>query len=256
MDKLNITNPFNAPVYYLETVSSTMDISRKLSAAGEPHGTVITADFQEAGRGRIRSRTWEMEKNTSLPFTILLRYPRIENIPRALTLRTGLAVSLAIEDFAPYLKGSVFVKWPNDIMIGSKKNAGILCEADEGTVYLGIGINVSQKEFPSHLREKAASIITNVDSGTNVTGDRFILLEKVLSRLYNEIETPLENDWRLRLEKRLYKINSHVAFIDGAADNGREVKGVLKGIGNDGDILIALDGGEEVKSFFTGELKF
>ena len=123
MVTLKIDNPFNAPVFHEDTVTSTMAVSRELASDGSVHGTVIMADFQSAGRGRIQNRTWEMESKMSLPFTLLLRFPAIEEIPSALTLRAGLAASLAIEDFAPPLKGSVFVKWPNDIMIGSKKNS-------------------------------------------------------------------------------------------------------------------------------------
>ncbi|MCL2758586.1 MAG: biotin--[acetyl-CoA-carboxylase] ligase, partial [Treponema sp.] len=146
MNLLKVRNPFNAPVYHMETVTSTMDISRQLAAEGASHGTVITADFQEAGRGRGcdqgQGRVWEMERGVNLPFTILLQFKHIDDIPPALTLRTGFAISLAIEDFASSLKESVKVKWPNDIMIGNKKAVGILCEADGKNVHIGVGINV------------------------------------------------------------------------------------------------------------------
>ncbi|MDR1858843.1 MAG: hypothetical protein LBQ69_05185, partial [Treponema sp.] len=116
MRRLAVPNPFNAPVYHEQAVSSTMDVSRVLAQSGKPHGTVITADYQRAGRGRVRGRSWDSSKD-GLYFTILLRYPRAEDIPPALTLRAGLAVALAIEDFAPALAGTVLVKWPNDIML-------------------------------------------------------------------------------------------------------------------------------------------
>ena len=258
MTTLKIKNPFNAPVYHEKTVSSTMDISRQLASAGEAHGTVITADFQEAGRGRIRGRTWEMEKEMSLPFTILLCYPRIEDIPPLLTLRTGLAVSIAIEDFAPSLKNAVRIKWPNDIMIGSQKAAGILCEAAGGVhaggnVHLGIGINVSQKEFPVHLAEKAVSIA--LAAGKDIThNERYSLLEKILIRLYDELETTANNKALIvRLDQRLYKKGEQVVFIEGAADSGKTVKGCLAGIGDGGELLIDA-GNNKLYSFITGEL--
>jgi len=255
MITLNIKNPFNAPVYYEKTVSSTMDVSRQFAAADEKHGTVITADFQEAGRGRIFGRTWEMESEMSLPFTILLRYPRIEDIKPLLTLRAGLAVSLAVEDFAPSLKSKVMIKWPNDIMIGNKKAAGILCEADGGNVHLGIGINMSQKEFPVHLSEKAVSV--SIASGKDIAyNERCSLLEKILARLYNELETAANNEALISgLEQRLYKKGEQVIFIDGAADTGKTVKGRLAGIGEGGELLVEPDGKTAVRSFITGELK-
>jgi len=257
MTILKISNPFNAPVYHEETVTSTMDISRRLASDGEPHGTVITADFQEAGRGRIRDRNWRMEEKSGLPFTILLRYLRAEEIPSALTLRVGLAVSLAIEDFAPSMKGKVMVKWPNDIMIHSKKVSGILCEADGGTVHIGIGINFSQKEFPASIREKATSIA--LASGIDLTPvERFSLIEKILARLFDELEEVKLDDekWKSRLERRLYKKDENVVFIEGAAGSGREVKGRLAGITGSGELLIIPNGEIRPRSFITGELTF
>lgn len=250
---LKTANPFNAPVYYEETVESTMDISRKLAQNKEPHGTVIVSDFQKAGRGRIKGRQWLMEKGESLAFTILLRYQGIEQIPCALTLRIGLAVSLAIEDYAPLLSGKVMVKWPNDIIIDSKKAAGILCEADGENVFAGIGINMAQKEFPLSIAEKAISIA--LAAGENIDPDkRFCLLEKILVRLYNELETEEAKKLKARLEQRLYKKDEQVTFIQGAADSGKEIKGRLAGISETGELLIAVNEESEPRSFTTGEL--
>jgi len=266
MTSLKIRNPFNAPVYYEETVSSTMDVSRKLTREnspcgtpyGAPHGTVILADFQEAGRGRKQDRRWEMERRMNLSFTILFRFPGIEDIPPALTLRAGLAVCLAIEDFAPCLQGSCLIKWPNDILIkpvrgeGYKKAVGILCEADDGNVHLGIGINVAQKEFPSHLREKAISIA--LAAGRDISQDeRYVLLEKILSRLYSELNAA--NSLKPRLEQKLYKKNEQVLFIEGAAGSGKEIKGRLTGITETGELLIIPDGETKPRPFITGELE-
>jgi len=283
MKSINIENPFNAPVYHEETVTSTMDISHRLVSENAPryetkfpaHGTVIAADFQEAGRGRVCDRVWEMEREENLAFTILLRYPRIEKIPAALTLRAGLAVSLAVEDFTPSLKSFVLVKWPNDIMISGKKTAGILCEADGGFVHLGIGINIMQKEFPAHLKKKATSIYNELESPARrtqkedsenpnimlgeqfaVTGARFLLLEKILARLYDELEININTGWKYRLEERLYKKNERVTFIEGAVDSGKIVKGTLTGISESGELLILPEGEKEVRSFISGELKY
>jgi BirA family biotin operon repressor/biotin-[acetyl-CoA-carboxylase] ligase len=255
MTTLNIRNPFDAPVYHEETVTSTMDVSRALAAVDEKHGAVITADFQEAGRGRGQDRSWQMNRGENMAFTLLLRYPCGEDIPSALTLRIGLAVSLAIEDFAPSLRGLVMVKWPNDILIGEKKAVGILCEADGGNVHAGIGINVAQKEFPPHLRKKATSIA--LAAGMNIApDDRFLLLEKILARLFSELETTAGENWKNRLEQRLYKNGEQVTFIEGAAGSGSEVKGRLAGIGEGGELLITLEGEAQPRAFVTGELKF
>jgi BirA family biotin operon repressor/biotin-[acetyl-CoA-carboxylase] ligase len=265
---LKIHNPFNAPVYCEETVSSTMDISRKLALENSPHGSVILADFQEAGRGRIQNRRWETQRGENLSFTILLRYSNAENIPSALTLRAGLAVCLAIEDFEPSLQNLCLVKWPNDILIKSKdsgsfkKAVGILCEAEDGNVHLGIGVNVTQKDFPSHLKEKAVSIALAADRDIS-KDERLVLLEKILLRLYDELDAAQcrdaggsKNDWRHRLEQKLYKKGEQVLFIEGAADSGKEVRGSLAGITDTGEILIIPNGEKKERSFIAGELSF
>ncbi|MCL2043460.1 MAG: biotin--[acetyl-CoA-carboxylase] ligase [Treponema sp.] len=266
MKQLAIVNPFNAPVYHKEHVSSTMDISRDLASNGEPHGTVITVDYQETGRGRTKGRLWEMEKGSNLPFTILLRYPCLESIPAALTLRTGLAVALAVEDFIPFLAGRIVIKWPNDILIKCKGNdemahsalkaAGILVEAEDGNVHIGVGINISQNHFPPHLRDKATSI--SMAAGTaGITGsERFSLLEIILFRLHNEFgkTDSSGSDWKKNIEKRLYKNGEQVYFSDGMADSGTLVTGIIAGIGESGELLIVPNGESKVRSFITGEL--
>jgi BirA family biotin operon repressor/biotin-[acetyl-CoA-carboxylase] ligase len=305
MRPLAVYNPFNAPVYYEDTVDSTMNVSRMLARRGAPHGTVIIADFQEAGRGRILGRRWIMERGNNLAFTILLRFPCVEGIPQALTLRTGLAVSLAIEDFAPVLSGKVMIKWPNDILIvcegyippnlwfeasgacfkcttdnvcvgmypetntlpkqpypaalrrgwliSAKKAVGILTEADEGIVHIGIGVNVAQEEFPDSLHDKATSLRLAAGGDPSAEG-RYALLEKILIRLHDEMKKGA--DWRSRIDARLYQKGGRVKFINGAADSGKTVTGILSGIGTGGELLITPDASPEKSPlpFTTGEL--
>ncbi|MCL1812095.1 MAG: biotin--[acetyl-CoA-carboxylase] ligase [Treponema sp.] len=279
MDTLQINNPFGAPVYCKQTVTSTMDEARLLTE--EKSGTVIAADKQSAGRGRS-GRYWSMNKGENLSFTIKLCYRSVETIPRCLTLRTGLAVACAIEDFAAFaadsrnspLAGRVFVKWPNDVMLldregRGRKAVGILTEAESGNVYIGIGVNVAQRTFPPELAQKACSIgqaLSEENDYTDLAAEqlsekRFVLLENILIRLFDELKTTAgESDWRKRLEEKLYMKDSKINFIPGVPEElsnkpVQAVKGTLLGIGKEGEIRILEDTGEVV-SFSTGELMF
>ena len=293
MNVLSVKNPFCAPVYYKDAVTSTMDEARKLPDAKD--GTVIAAGEQTAGRGRA-GRPWKTAADESLSFTVLFRYRSIKSIPHCLTLRAGLAVSLAIEDFTAFalnsqtspLAGRVLVKWPNDVMLPVKdglgrKAVGILTEADGGMVYIGIGINIAQKSFPPELAGKACSIAQALldavkqDGNTNNRNDesafillaekRFTLLEMILCRLNKELNSLAGvMEWRHKLDDRLFMKGQRVCFIPGAAEElfsfsktGLMVKpekteGILCGIGDNGEIFITPDSGGIV-SFATGEIK-
>jgi BirA family biotin operon repressor/biotin-[acetyl-CoA-carboxylase] ligase len=267
MEVLDIPNPWEAPVYFEDSVSSTMDLARTLALRGEPRGTVIAAAFQEQGRGRVRGRLWKMNRGENLSFTILLPYGTPAAIPRALTLKAGLAAALALGDFAPALAGAVMVKWPNDLMIGSpdaspdaapetrraRKAGGILAESDGVFVYLGVGINVGQREFPPELRAKALSLALALEELRGAPpASPLVLLGMILKRLHGELEDPAAPPWRERLESRLFRKGARVRFVEGPAGAGRPVEGVLRGIGPEGELLITLEG--ETRSFITGEL--
>jgi BirA family biotin operon repressor/biotin-[acetyl-CoA-carboxylase] ligase len=274
MKTIAVDNPFGSPVFYEETVSSTMDSARALAGSGFPHGTVIAAGFQERGRGRGQNRLWNMNRGESLPFTILLRYPDFSAIPKAITPRAGLAVAEALEDFAPLLLGRIQVKWPNDVMAvmpegaALGKLAGILAEGDGGAVYIGCGVNVAQTLFPEELRGKAVSLATALSAAARgpeykpeygpeaLAAARFRLLEKILVRLHGEFEGDAGGeDWRSRFDRRLFMKDRQVVFMAGGADSGTRVEGRLLGIGPLGEILIAPRGESEGRPFVTGELR-
>jgi BirA family biotin operon repressor/biotin-[acetyl-CoA-carboxylase] ligase len=260
MQTLAIKNPFNAPIFYEKTVSSTMDVSRDLEKRGAPHGTVIAAETQSAGRGRGSGRVW-LSETGNLYFTVLLRYGG--NIPKAITLKTGLAVARAIEDFVENSKNRVLekpfmlVKWPNDIMINGKKIAGIIGEASGGTVFIGIGVNVNQTNFPDSLRDKAASLALVFDAPKSAIEGKekkncLILLEKILFYLSEEVSAT-NNAWTDRLSARLYRKGETIRFRAGGVDSSRVVEGVLCGINADGELLIQIEGEDSPEAFITGE---
>ncbi|CAN5748193.1 N/A [soil metagenome] len=130
-----------------EELSSTSDHVRELGQAGYPHGLVVFAETQSAGRGRRENR-WTSEPGQDLLFSILLRpQVRMERWPRLTTI-AALAICRAIESATPL---KPVIKWPNDIYLSDRKCAGILAESFTGSagtfMVLGIGLNVNTRDF-------------------------------------------------------------------------------------------------------------
>jgi BirA family transcriptional regulator, biotin operon repressor / biotin---[acetyl-CoA-carboxylase] ligase len=137
------------PRLHLRATTSTNDRARALAAAGAPHGALVTAGAQSAGRGR-QGRTWAAPPGRALLLSLLLR-----DYDALLPLRAGLAV-------ADLAGADALVKWPNDVLLGGRKLAGILVEArpQEGWAVLGMGVNVAValEQLPPELRERAATL--------------------------------------------------------------------------------------------------
>ncbi|MEO7997831.1 MAG: biotin--[acetyl-CoA-carboxylase] ligase [Gemmatimonadaceae bacterium] len=130
-------------VVHLASVTSTMDEAHARASLGAPAGTLIVADHQSAGRGR-GGNVWESEVGQGVWCTLIER-PTDAAAVDVLSIRLGLAIAKAIEPFA---EGSISLKWPNDLYVGSGKLAGILVEARwrEGAldwVAIGIGVNLT-----------------------------------------------------------------------------------------------------------------
>ncbi|MCL2608709.1 MAG: biotin--[acetyl-CoA-carboxylase] ligase [Treponema sp.] len=251
-------NPFGAPVFHLERTGSTMDASRFLAGRGAGHGTVICADFQESSRARGTGRSWDSGPCRGLLFTVLLRFGETGKIPPALSLRMGLAVAQAVEDFAPALSGLAKIKWPNDLMlpVGNswRKAAGMLAEAEGGTVHVGVGLNFLRMEFPPELREKAGSLADALEEEL-LPESRFRLLALILARLHAELENAeLGESLQRRLQERLYLLGRAVTFAEGGTERPELVRGILRGIARDGSLLIAPEGGGSVRACSVGEL--
>src|SRR5256714_3422110 len=151
------------PRVHHRATDSTNERARELAAAGAPHGTIVTADEQSAGRGR-QGRTWVAPAGSAVLMSLVVRDFGPETL---LPLAAPLAVCDACEAVAAV---ECRIKWPNDVWIGGRKVAGILVEGrpQEGWAVVGIGLNVSTTagEFPEELRAVATSLAA-------AAGDRF-----------------------------------------------------------------------------------
>src|SRR5262245_32491508 len=139
------------------SVDSTQDLAFGLAESGAADRTVVVADTQRAGRGR-RGRTWHDAPGGSVLASIIVR-PRlaVRDLPK-LSPTTAVAVAEVNERMTGL---SARLKWPNDVLVGGRKIAGILLEsriAAEPVVVIGIGINVHQREFPENLARTATSV--------------------------------------------------------------------------------------------------
>jgi BirA family biotin operon repressor/biotin-[acetyl-CoA-carboxylase] ligase len=147
-----------------------MDLAAELAAAGCEPFTAVVADEQTAGQGRL-GRSWHSEKGSGLYASIVLR---LSNTLPIVTLALGLAAREAIENtsgVAPDLR------WPNDLLLGSRKVGGILAQVQPGALIAGIGINVNQSAFPPALEP----IATSLHIVTGREHDRRRLLDELIS---------------------------------------------------------------------------
>ena len=164
---------FGAPHRHYARTDSTNTRARELAAAGAPHGTVVTAAEQTAGRGR-QGRTWTAPPGKALLYSAILR--PLGDRP-LLPLAAALAVCEAAAQLADDLStedpaqgaAKCMVKWPNDVQVEGRKLAGILIEArpqdDWAVIGVGLNLSIAPDEFPPDLRETAVSLFGSNEGG-------------------------------------------------------------------------------------------
>jgi len=231
-----IANPWEgAPIRVVERTSSTMDDAALLARAGCPTGAVVVAGVQEKGRGRVPGRAWVSPAWESLLATVVVRIAELGFPLPELPLRAGVAVALAVEESAGI---PVEIKWPNDLMVGGKKLAGILCETRGDAALIGFGVNCAQTEFPPDLADTACSLFQLCGRAVPV----FQLLAAILSRLKTGLS---DAAWRRKLHTRLFLCGRSVS-VD-LLGSGRSVEGILRGVDEEGRLVLQLQDGQTAK---------
>jgi len=217
-------------VRYFPQIASTNDLALTLLNQNAPNGTIVVADEQTKGRGRL-GRTWFAPPGTSLLFTVIMRLPQ-SSLSR-LTMLGGLAVCETLQQMGIEQVG---IKWANDVQIRGRKVAGVLPEAAwEGSrltgAILGIGVNVSVDFSESPFRDTAISLQDAIETPI----DRLDLLKRILARLDAWVDR-LESDslfqaWR----DNLNMIGQYVSL------EGRRCRAVR--VDSDGALVISDDNG-------------
>ncbi len=233
-------------------VKSTNDIASTMAMAKAkvPHGTIITANEQTRGRGRL-GRSWHSPPGSGIYLSIILKPRFSPDKAPGISIMTALALAETINEFLP---GKVQIKWPNDVFINGKKTSGILTElsAEKNKInYLivGIGINVNQPpgSFPDEIKETATSIRKVLRKKTN----RADLLKSFLLNFEKEYDLYCKNqlsDSLKRLKKYSYLQDKHVRIISG----NEKIDGKVIGLSSDGSII--LEQKKETISVASGEV--
>jgi len=185
------TQRFGKTIDYHPTATSTNLLAKALAADGAPEGSVVVADEQSGGRGRM-GRTWVSPPAVNLYCSLIVRpaLPALR-VPQ-LTLLVAVAIHRALTELVPELRA--MIKWPNDILVDGKKLCGVLCEMQSEPelthfVVVGIGINANQREMPPELQKIATSLL--LESG------KLVSRPALLAALLNHFE-PLYDEWLLQ----------------------------------------------------------
>lgn len=244
--------PF-ARVEFLPETGSTNDIALQRAHAGAPHGTVVLADMQTAGRGR-RGRAWHSPPEAGVYLSAVLRAEAWAETLSLLTLAAGVAVAQAVRAATGL---AVELKWPNDVVIGRpwRKLAGILSETASATprvdaVVVGIGVNVRGSSFPPEIAHRATAL--EIELGRPVDRVAFIIeLLAALAGVTDELRRgrgdQIVEAWRAM----------GAAGLGGAPvrwnDGGTARRGLARDLGGDGALLVDAGGGH-VERLVAGEV--
>lgn len=237
-------------------ITSTNDFLKRIARRGAATGTVVLADEQTAGRGRMQ-RPWQSPPGKGLWFSVLLR-PQLT--PEKIGIVSLAIAAAAAEAFAKICGEGFHVKWPNDVLFQGKKVCGILCETqivqDEiEAVIAGVGVNVSQTEheFAPALRPRAISLAQACGKFV----DRQHLLIELLALLERDLFGNLRS--KLALLKaawcsRCYDLGQHLTVTLGTKEKlKRMTTGVFEGIGDGGELILRLSNGT-LQFFSAGEI--
>jgi BirA family transcriptional regulator, biotin operon repressor / biotin---[acetyl-CoA-carboxylase] ligase len=222
-----VSAPLGSPRVHHRSTDSTNARARELAIAGAPHGTVVTAAEQTAGRGR-QGRTWTAPPGRALLMSLVLR-----DWPRLLPLATALAV-------AQLAGREARIKWPNDVQLAGRKVAGILVEGrpQAGWMVLGVGLNVALRpeDFPPELRETAGTLGRGPEAVEPALGELLGALAMWLPAPPGDI-----------LEA--FRARDAIAGHEISWSEGR---GTAEGVDDDGRLLVR--SGDEVVALDAGEV--
>ena len=242
-----------APQFALEvvdSVDSTNTLLMQMARAGARNATVVVAEFQSGGRGRM-GRAWHASIGGSLTFSLLWRFEQGAGALAGLSLAVGVALARSFEDLG--VAGAA-LKWPNDVVWNARKLAGILIEMQGDALgpalaVIGVGVNV---RLCAAVRKRVDQPIADLETACGRTLDRNAVLAQLLVALHDELEAfardgfaPLREEWQQRHMHQDRIVNLTLP-------GGRVESGVARGVAEDGALLV--EEGAVLRRYLAGEI--
>ncbi|MBI5560450.1 MAG: biotin--[acetyl-CoA-carboxylase] ligase [Deltaproteobacteria bacterium] len=238
-------------LHFFPSIDSTNSKALELARKNAPEGTVVVADAQEKGRGRV-GRTWLSPAEANIYTSIILRPDITPQSALALTLMAAVAVA---ESVAAFIPRRVCVKWPNDVLIDGRKVAGILTEMSSEVdrvnfVVVGIGVNVNMdmKKTPAAIRGSATSVMEKKGVETSraaLVGALYSNIEKWYKRFMEEGPPPVISAWR-----KFFNGEGKPVKVKGVAG----LTGICLGIDDSGALLVRTGAGV-IEKVISGDVE-
>ena len=246
-------------IYYEEKVDSTNTLARELSVKGVKNGSVVISDYQEKGRGR-NGKIWTSPCGCNIYMSIILKPKFSPEVAQGMTILAAVSVADAIAEVAS-LKPQI--KWPNDILIGSKKVSGILTEMSTQNmiiehIIVGIGINVNAEEndMEDGIKNIATSLLIESKKTDGFTG--LLNRNKLITSILNKFDKYYEMFLSTGLSSVLQYYQKYFNMIGKEIEiniKDKRVKGQVVGIDSKGALLLKT-GENELEKVVSGEIYF
>ena len=246
--------PFGARVCWLESTASTNDVAAGLAESGAEEGTTVVAEMQTAGRGR-QGRMWFSPSGAGLYASVIVRPGGAlsggEQPAALLTLASGVAIAEAVRAVTGL---PAEIKWPNDVLIGGRKLAGILAEAAVQSgmpqfIVVGFGVNLQPAAYPPELASRA----TSIEAETNRPSDRALMLAEILAALGERYADLRGGRFDAILSAWHRLATSLPARVEWDSPAGT-VRGRAEGIDRHGALLVRV--GEKIERVVAGEVRW
>ena len=247
------TERFGREIHHFDVVDSTQTVAHKLAQEGAPDGTVVIAETQTAGRGRM-ARPWESAQGTGIWMSIIVRPDVTPQQASSYTLVVAVAVSKAIKTL--YKNVEPAIKWPNDLLINGKKCTGILTEMQAEAdcvqaLLVGIGINANQVE--ADFSPEIADIATSLRLAAGEEINRAALVATILQYLEQYTEIFVKEGFT-SIKKAWEQASCTIGRRIEVTTIREQFEGIASGITDEGVLQLTQDNGT-VRTIYSGDVR-